>query len=55
MVEVYNVTEDEVELESEVLRGLLGQDPWEAIAGYEWSLSPERITVEPYGVLWFVS
>lgn len=55
MVQLYNVSEEAVEIETSLLREFLGETPYEAISGYEWSLAPATIAVEPYGVLWFVA
>ena len=55
MVQVYNVSEGPTYLPCEVLRGRLGMNPDELLSGYEYSLAPHGIRVDPYQSLWFVS
>lgn len=52
MVQVYNVSEDWVELSCGILRGHVGVVVDERLSGFEYSLAPPTLTVEPYGVLW---
>ncbi|UYG17554.1 alpha-amylase family protein [Brachybacterium huguangmaarense] len=54
LVEVFNLSEYPVELETSVLTPIVGDHPHEAIGGHDWSLEVPRVTVRPYQALWLV-
>ncbi len=55
MVQVYNVSEGPTYLQCEVLRSQVGMNPVELLSGYEYSLAPHGLRVDPYQCLWFIS
>lgn len=54
MIEVYNFSEDLVDLPTYLLRDRLGRSAREAISGYTWSLEPGTLAIRPYQALWLV-
>lgn len=52
MVQVYNFSENTVELSCDLLRGHLGVVADERLTGYEYSLMPWTLSVDPYRALW---
>lgn len=54
MIEVYNFSEDAVDLPTYVLRDRLGSTAYEALSGYDYSLDPATLQVRPYQPLWLV-
>jgi len=55
MLQVYNFSEGPTYLPCEALRDRLGMNPVELLSGYEYSLAPHGIRVDPYQAMWFVS
>ncbi|MGM0385996.1 MAG: alpha-amylase family protein [Actinomycetota bacterium] len=55
MVQVYNVSEDRIELSCGILRAHVGVVADERLSGFEYSLAPPTLTVEPYAVLWLTA
>ncbi len=53
MVQVYNFSESTVELSCDLLRGHLGVVADERLTGYEYSLMPWTLSIDPYRALWF--
>jgi hypothetical protein len=51
-VQVYNFSENTVELSCDLLRGHLGVVADERLTGYEYSLMPWTLSVDPYRALW---
>lgn len=54
MVQVYNVSENQVYLPTHLLRSHVGAVADEKISGYEYSLEPHHLIIEPYQALWLV-
>ena len=52
LIEVYNFSEDVVDLPAYVLRDRLGTAAVEQISGYDYSLEPDTLRVRPYQSLW---
>ncbi|MEZ5089633.1 MAG: amylosucrase [Micropruina sp.] len=55
LVEIYNFSEDAVELPVYTLRSRLGETAVERISGYDYSLVPETLLVRPYQPLWLTA
>ncbi len=55
LIEVYNFSEDVVELPTYLLRDRLGDIAVERIGGYDYSLDPETIRIRPYQPLWLTA
>ncbi|MCW3158671.1 amylosucrase [Micropruina sonneratiae] len=55
LIEVYNFSEDAVELPSYVLHDRLGDVATEQISGYDYSLLPETVRIRPYQPLWLTT
>ncbi len=55
LIEVYNFSEDAVELPTYLLRDRLGDTAVERIGGYDYSLDPETIRIRPYQPLWLTA
>jgi amylosucrase len=55
LIEVYNFSEDVVDLPVYVLRDRLGSTAVEQISGYDYSLDPETLRVRPYQPLWLTA
>ena len=55
LIEVYNFSEDVVDLPTYLLRSRLGDTAVEQIGGYDYSLDPETIRVRPYQPLWLTA
>lgn len=55
MVQVYNFSEGPVMLPCEQLRPYLGDQAYEALAGYDYSLAPQNLILQGYQSLWLVA
>lgn len=55
MVQVYNFSEGPVYLLGDVLRHHFGYQAREVLSGYDYSLLPQSILVQPYQALWLVA
>ena len=55
LIEVYNFSEDVVDLPVYALRDRLGSTAVEHISGYDYSLEPETLRVRPYQPLWLTA
>ena len=54
MLQVYNVSEEEVRLPAAVLADVLGPTASELLGGHAWNLATDVVGVRPYAALWFV-
>lgn len=55
LIEVYNFSEDLVELPAYVLRDRLGTTAVEQISGFDYSLEPDTLRIRPYQPLWLTA
>lgn len=55
LIEVYNFSEDVVDLPTYLLRDRLGDTAVEQIGGYDYSLDPETLRIRPYQPLWLTA
>jgi amylosucrase len=55
MLQVYNLSENHVEFDLGVLRGIAGDRADERISGYAYDLTPASFTIRPYQALWLTA
>ncbi len=55
MIQLYNLSEDEVQVPMGVLRTPFGPEARELLDGSVWDLNPPTIDLAPYAVRWFVA
>lgn len=55
MIQVYNFSEDRIDIPMAALRDHLGDQAEELLGGHSWDLRPDWVRVDKYQSLWFVA